>query len=55
MSVFGVYTSKIYNKKVTIPKGIRDRLKLKDGDGIVWEMKGSEIKIRKNEEKKLTF
>ncbi|MHA1291089.1 MAG: AbrB/MazE/SpoVT family DNA-binding domain-containing protein [Promethearchaeota archaeon] len=45
----------MYNKTVWIPKDIRERLNLKDGDSIVWEMRGSNITIRKNEEKKLIF
>ncbi len=53
--MLGTYTSKIYNNKVTIPKDIREKLRVKDGDGIVWEVNGLEIHIKKNEEKKLVF
>jgi bifunctional DNA-binding transcriptional regulator/antitoxin component of YhaV-PrlF toxin-antitoxin module len=51
----GIYISKIYNNKTTVPKDIRDRLNVKDGDAIIWEVKGPHVSISKNEEKKITF
>ena len=50
-----LFTSSIYNNKTTIPKKIRDKLKVKNGDGIVWEIKGLTISVKKNEEKKPVF
>jgi len=51
----GLYTTKIYNNKTTVPKNIRDKLKVKDGDGIIWEVNGLNIIVKKNEEKKTIF
>jgi bifunctional DNA-binding transcriptional regulator/antitoxin component of YhaV-PrlF toxin-antitoxin module len=53
MQVF--FTSKIYSNKATVPKGIREKLKLKDGDSIIWEIKGLNITVKKNEEKNYTI
>lgn len=50
-----LFTSRIYNNKTTIPKGIREKLKIQDGDGIVWEIKGINIMVKKNEEKKFSY
>lgn len=48
-------TTTIYNNKTTIPKVIRERLKVKNGDGIIWEINGLTIIVKKNEEKKSVF
>jgi len=51
----GLYISKVYNNKTTVPKDIRDRLRVKDGDVLIWEIVGTNVNIKKNEEKKTIF
>ena len=50
-----LHTSSIYNNKTTVPKKVRDKLKVANGDGIIWEINGSNIRVKKNEEKKVIF
>jgi bifunctional DNA-binding transcriptional regulator/antitoxin component of YhaV-PrlF toxin-antitoxin module len=51
----GLYTSKIYNNKTTVPKDIREKLKVRNGDALIWEIVGTNVSIKKNEEKKTIF
>jgi AbrB family looped-hinge helix DNA binding protein len=49
-----ITTTKVYQERVYIPKEIREKFDIENGDTIIWEIHDGELVLRTQREKKDT-
>jgi AbrB family looped-hinge helix DNA binding protein len=49
-----ITTTKVYQERVYIPKEIREKFDIKNGDTIIWEIHNNELVLRTQRKKKET-